>query len=206
MLYVLEAHETARDRIEEFSSVLIPKLVREQMLDCLRNPSVQILLLDAEKSATSSGRKNYYELLSELLIHRVKKGDDRNTIAGVNHAIKIVDEILDEALQGLTVAHVIKTFIPVCDKIEDGIEILNGIFSKIVYDDLPMGIEWLEHLDSLKAVRVNNFGRLKKLEQFYPEHLSGYTDVGIKKDSDVYNQSIDILNNANIPLDVFCRS
>lgn len=200
--YSTEAHETAYKRIKEFSTVLVPKLVREQLLDSLRDPSVQILLMDAEKSATASGKENDYELLSELLIHRVKKGNNRSIVAGVNHAVKIVDEISDEALQGLTVAHSIESFIPVCDGIEDGLRALSVLFDNIIYDDLPKGREWEEHLDILNAIRINPFGELKKIEQFYSEQLSGYVDIGIKKTSDNYNKAVNILKNVQLPLDV----
>ena len=197
-----EAYAITNERINEYSKVLVPKLVREELLDYLMDPSVQILLLETEKSATASGKKNDYELLSELLIHRVKKGNNRNVMAAVNHAVKIVDEISDEALQGLTLAHSIEAFIPVNDTIEEELKNLDVLFSKLIYDKLPLGNEWLDHLDILNAVRINHFGGMKKMGDFYTEQLSGYVDVGIMKSSDNYSKAIGILNEANVPLDV----
>lgn len=44
-----------------------------------------------------------YSLLSELLIHRLQSGQERNVRVEVSRAIEIVSEVSDEALQGLTV-------------------------------------------------------------------------------------------------------
>ena len=42
----------------------------------------------------------------------MKKGDDRNIRAGISHAVRIVDEISDEALLGLTVFYIVSNYLP----------------------------------------------------------------------------------------------
>src|SRR5690606_38925229 len=61
---------------------------------------------------------------------------------------------------------------------------------------------WLDHLDILDAIRVSNFGSLKKIEQYYSEMLSGYIDVGIEKNSDDYNKAIELLKNNRLPQNI----
>lgn len=128
--YSLESQKIAEERIQLFADDLIPKLVKNSLLNGLKEPSVQMLLLDAQKTAASTERATDYSLLSELLIHRVKKGDDRNIRAGISRAVEIVDEITDEALLGLTVAHSVVSFMPALGEIGKGISILNDLFSK----------------------------------------------------------------------------
>ena len=202
--YSQEAHEVAKERINQFVDDLIPKLVRDNLLESLSDPGIQILLTDAQKTAASTERQADYALLSELLIHRVKKGSDRSIRSGVNQAVKIVDEITDEGLLALTVIHSVEAFLPIAVDIESGLRILEELFSKVIYSTLPKGSLWMDQLDVLKVIRINPFGALKKIDEFYSEQLSGYVDVGIEKCSDNYIKATDILKKANLPNDIIC--
>lgn len=202
--YSQEAHTIAESRIQLFANDLIPKLVKASLLDELKDPSIQILLSEAQKTAASSERPVDYSLLSELLIHRVKKGNNRNVRAGVSRAVEIVDEISDEALLGLTAAHSVSHFIPLTGNIESGITVLANLFNKVLYDLPPTGNVWLEHLDILDALRINQFGRLKKIDQYYSEQFSGYIDVGINKATDDFQKAIALAKESNLPADILC--
>lgn len=72
--------------------------------------------------------------------------------------------------------------------------ILNNLFGKVIYGQLPSGNDWLDHLDILNTVRLSSFGQMKKVQQYYPEALHGYIDVGIKKDSENHTKAIEILD------------
>jgi hypothetical protein len=90
--------------------------------------------------------------------------------------------------------HVINRFIPTTGIISEGLGALNDLYSKIIYDDLPKGVEWLEHLDVLGAVRISSIASMKKMFMYMTEKLNGYICVGIAIDSEAYNQAKDILN------------
>ena len=202
--YSQEAQEIAKKRINRLADDLIPKLVKANFLESLKDPSVQILLTEAQKSAASTERPADYALLSELLLHRVAKGKDRNVRAGVSHAVKIVDEITDEALLALTVAYSVSRWIPISGSLDEGLHALDALFGKIMYACLPTGSAWIEHLDILDAIRINSFGSLKKADQYYPEQLTGYIDVGIDKTSENYQKALEIIKSANLPNDILC--
>lgn len=202
--YTQEARAVAKERMDLFANDLIPRLVKNNLLEELKDPSIQILLSEAQKSAASTERIADYSLLSELLIHRVKNGLNRNIRAGINRAVKIVDEITDESLLGITVAYSVSQWIPVAGNLYDGLNILNSLFGKIIYANLPKGREWLEHLDVLDAVRIDSFGSLKKIDQYYSEVLSGYIDVGIDKASENYQKAIELVKEAYLPNDILC--
>jgi hypothetical protein len=97
------------------------------------------------------------------------------------------------------VAHAVNNFLPLSGDACQGLDVLNNLFGKIFYGQLPSGQEWLDHLDVLNTVRLSSFGSLKKVQQYYPEVLSGYIDVGIKKDSEDYTKAIEILDANNLP-------
>ncbi|MFN8309784.1 MAG: LPO_1073/Vpar_1526 family protein [Chitinophagales bacterium] len=201
--YSQEALTIANTRVAEFENRLLPKMEAvEGALEAFADPSFQLLLVEAQKTAASTERPVDYDLLAELLIHRFQKGENRITRAGISRAVEIVDEISDEALLGLTVFHSVSHFFPASGDILQGLNVLNDLFGKLFYSKLPTGNEWLDHLDILDAVRMNSLGGLKKIQQYYPEMLVGYIDVGIEKESENFQKAQEILTNARLPLNV----
>ena len=198
--YSQEALNIANSRVREFENRLLPKMAQvEGALEAFADPSFQLILVEAQKTAASTERPADYDLLSELLIHRFQKGANRIARAGISLAVEIVDKVSDEALLGLTVSHAVSSFLPSSGDINQGLDVLNELFGKIFYRELPGGQDWLDHLDILDAVRLTPFGGLKKLGQYYPEVLPGYVDVGIAKKSENHDRAIEILNNHNLP-------
>lgn len=198
--YSQEALNLANARVIEFENRLMPKMAQvEGALEAFADPSFQLLLVEAQKTAASTERPADYDLLSELLIHRFQKGENRIARAGISLAVEIVDKISDEALLGLTVTHAINSFTPVSGDIYQGLDVLNDLFGKIFYSQLPVGQDWLDHLDILDAVRLNPFGGLKKVQQYYTEQLHGYVDVGINMNSESHNKAIEIIKNRSLP-------
>lgn len=198
--YSQEALEIANARVNEFENSLMPKMEKvDGALEAFSDPSFQLLLVEAQKTAASTERPADYDLLSELLVHRFIKGNNRIARAGISLAVDIVDKVSDEALLGLTVAHSINSFIPLSGNIQEGLDALNNLFGKVMYGQLPSGNDWLDHLDILNTVRLSSFGHLKKVQQYYPKILHGYIDVGIKKDSENYTKAKEILDSNNLP-------
>lgn len=163
----------------------------------LAEPSFQILLNEAQKVAAATEREKDYELLSELIVHRIKKGGNRKIRVGINEAIKIVGEIDDDALQGLTLVYSL-VFFPKMGGILEGLDILDKMFGKLMYDNLPTGTDWIEHLDLLRAVRIESASKFKKTQEIYSDKLNGYVCNGIKQDSEQYNEALRILKENKI--------
>lgn len=197
--YTEDAYRIADERIGVFESRLMPRIMNvEGAMPSFSDPVFQVLLRHAQVSAATTEREADYDLLTELLVCHVQKGNDRKNRAGINRAVEIVGEIDNEALCGLTVAHALASFSPVTGNTIDGIKVLNNLFSKIIYQALPSGSEWLDHLDILGAVRIMSFGNVKKTAEFYSSSLAGYTCVGIKAESEEYKKAADILDAAKI--------
>lgn len=192
--FAQEALKVANSRVSEFESILLPKMEKiDGAFEAFTDPSFQILLSEAQKTAASTERPADYDLLSELLVHRFAKGENRIVRAGVNRAVEIVDEISDDALLGLTAFHTVNTFFPSTGDIYQGLDVLDGLFGNIFYGKLPTGRDWLDHLDILDAVRLNSFGGLIRLDEYYSKELYGYVDVGIRKNSEDFARAIDII-------------
>lgn len=194
-----EATATATARIEEFTTTLIPRIERiEADFHSFSEPDFQFSLRSAQKTAASTDREADYEMLSELLVHRIEKKGDRKTRASISKAVEIVNEVDDDALCALTVVYAMENWAPVTGIISDGLQTLNRLFQSLLYHVLPQNFDWAYHLDVLNALRVSSL-KLNKLEDCYPSWLNGYTCVGIQKDSETYKQALDILDSVELP-------
>ena len=201
--YSEEALKIANKRVFELENRLMPKMEKvDGAMEAFADPSFQLLLVEAQKTAAASERSADYDLLAELLIHRFKKGENRVTRAGINRAVKIVDEISDDSLLGLTISHCISSFIPMTGEINQGLDVLNNLFGKIFYEELPTGNNWLDHLEILDTIRISSFGSLKKIQQYYSEVLSGYIDTGIEINSQNHKDTIEILTKNGLPVTI----
>lgn len=201
-----EAREIALERVGKFEDDLIPKIEKiEGAINSFADPDFQFALTSAHKTAAATERKNDYELLSELLIHRVHKKDNKNSCAGISRAIEIVDDISDDALLGLTVCFAVQQYAPLSGDITEGLSVLDDLFGKIGIQSLPNGEEWLDHLDILDAIRVSTVSSLRKYEEYIQGKIPGYFVGGIKKESEEHMQAIDLLNNSALPTQIICE-
>ena len=189
-----EANEIATERNKKFSAKLIKIMKTENALTAFADPSFQLLLKEAQKRAAATEREPDYDLLSELMLHRFKKGKNRNLRAGIVRAIEVIDQISDDALAALTVLYSAQAFTPTSGSMEDGLKALADLFDKLLYAELPNGHNWLDHLDILDAVRISSLGRVKELEEYWPQLLDGYVKKGIKIDSDNHKKALDLIS------------
>jgi hypothetical protein len=204
--YTQEALAIANSRVAEFENQLLPKMeALDGALEAFADPSFQILLVEAQKTAASTERPADYALLSELLIHRFQKGENRIVRAGISRAIGIVDVISDDALLGLTILHSASGFFPRVGDIHFGLDVLNSLFGKLFYNKLPTGNKWLDHLDILNAVRINSFISLIKIQELYTKKLVGYIDSGIEKESENHKKAIELLTTNQLPKDMLVQ-
>lgn len=173
--YTEEARETANERIAKLENFILPRISQvDGMLESFADPAFQRLLVKAEQEAAVSERDADYELLTELLVCHVQKGDDRKNRAGIIKATEIVDMVDNDALCGLTIINTLESIKPAWGNVSEGLAILNRLYKKLEYMDLPMGIEWLEHLDALGAIRLSSgITTLKKFSEYYPGVLTG---------------------------------
>ena len=198
-----EAIQVANQRVSEFENELISKMQKiDGALNSFADPSFQFLLINAHKTAASTDRESDYELLSELLLHRIKRKEDKNTIAGINRAVKIVDEISDSALLALTMVYCIQNFKPITSNVFNGLDEMNEFLGIICYDDFPSDSQWLDHLDILDAIRIYQYGlgKMNSFEEIYCKLMSGYCALGIKIESENYSKACELLSEANLSI------
>lgn len=90
-------------------------------------------------------------------------------------------------------------YFPLNGSISDGLSVMEELFKKLLYGKLPIGTEWIEHLDLLDALRISPFQSFKKMEEYYVELLPGYACAGIKKGTEKYETAKEMLRKEGIP-------
>lgn len=193
--YFANADELAQKRMSDFENKFIPKLAKiENALEIFNDPAFKLVYRKAQIQAATTTREDDYNILSELLIHRYKKQNNKASCIGINGAINIVEQISDDCLTALTViTAILLGTSPTIGNISEGLNEMNKLFENILVCPLPDTNDWLDQLDILKAIRLNPFGRLNKIEEFFLQNLDGYFCVGIEKKSENYQQALNLL-------------
>lgn len=202
--YTQEAYRIAEERITCFENKLLPRIEEiENAIPMFADPALQVQLKNAQRAAAVSESDEDYELLTELIVAHVEKGFDKKNRTGIQKAVEIVGMIDNDALCALTVAHAINSYLPIQGTAKEGLKVLNELFSKLIYEKLPEGIDWLDHLDVLGAIRINQYGNMKKLSEYYTVQLNGYACVGIEKQSKDYWRALELLASIDLNQNVF---
>lgn len=202
-----EAQRIAMERVQQLEEKVIPKMLNyDKSLSFFADPAFQFLIRKAQMVAASTERVADYDMLADLILHRVEQTEDRHRRLGISKAIEIIDQISDEALVGISMFYALSKFLPTSDDIHEGLSVLNDLYRKILCEyDLPTGDNWLEHLDVLNAIRlgVKGIGSFKKMKDYMPTMLRKYLVAGAGNDSEEYAQLKEEFNACNLPLSTF---
>lgn len=198
--YSEESFETAGGRVEQLDVRYIKQLADAGLLGALADPAYQVTLRKAQLGAASTERESDYDLLAGLLTDRAKRSGDRPVRAGINRAVEIIDQLDDEALAGLTVMTLITSLIPAARSITQGIQAMETILSQVMEgQQLPAGVDWLEHLDILDAVRIDRVQSFKPFPEYWCGRTPGYLAVGVLADSEEELRGIQELAEIGLP-------
>lgn len=198
--YTKDAYAIADKRVKIFEDKVMAKFIDvENAINSFADPSFQFLLKSAQKVAASTEREVDYELLSELLLNRTQIGEDRNVRAGIVKAVEIIDYVSDEALLGLTVTYAISYLNPNGIDITKTLEVIDGMFEKLCYSNLPVGEVWIRNLQLLNAININRLSDMVKLESHYSNKL---LELGIKRGSENYKKAVELLEENGLSDDV----
>lgn len=199
-----EAVSIAEDRVRQLEDKLLPKMMAyDSSLKFFADPAFQFTLRQAQMTAASSDRESDYDILSDLLLHRLEQADRQRRL-GICKAIEVVDKISDEALIALSIVYAISRFEPTSDDMLKGLSTLDDLYGELLaHHQLPSTEDWLEHLDLLSAIRlgVKGIGTLKKIQELMAMRLSKYLVSGIEKNSEEFNGIKSEFIQCGIPLD-----
>ncbi|GAA1942310.1 LPO_1073/Vpar_1526 family protein [Agromyces allii] len=172
-----QARATLELRLQAFEGRLIPSLAEHGLLDAFADPAFIRALKKAQEAAASTEREADYDMLTALLKDRAEHPRDRPKLAGIERSIEIVDRVDDEALRGLTVFVALTGWRPGFD-ISGGLDAYDKALASLLDGPLPMGSDWLDHLDILDAVRLNTLSSMKDFDTYVAERMPGFLAPG----------------------------
>ena len=194
-----EGMAIAEKRIQKLEEKLLPRIQSlEEDFSSFSDPSFQILIKKAQITAGCSEREIDYGLLTELIAHRINNKRNIKKKTSVEKAVEIVDKIDNDALCGLTLFYAMNRFLPASGIIEEGLQAIDDLYSKCQYEDLPNGQEWLDNLEILGTIRINQINSFDRCEDYLTNFCDGYACVGIKKSSQEYEDCCELLKSVQI--------
>lgn len=197
--FTADANAYANERVRKLEEALIPKMQQiDGALTAFADPSFQFLLISAQKAAAATERDSDYDMLSQLLIYRITKGQARKNRAGISRAIEVIDKIDDDALCALTVLYAAHHLVPVAGSCKAGLDALADLFEKLMYMELPKGTDWIEHLDILDAVRIHSSQPLIEFDKYCSTMMPGYSCAGIRVGTEAYRNALDQLKSVEL--------
>lgn len=203
----LIASDVAFERINNYIDTLIPRLVKSEVIQAFSDPAIQVLLNKTERTAICTSRKSDYEMLSELLINRVRKDNDYVIKAATNKAVEIIEDISEEALLGITLLFAIQNLVPEAGISNVGLKVLDSLYGKLINtDNLPAGQYWVENLELVQAIRIIPFSVASKFNEMLFKRLEGYFMDGIDNNSEQYKKTIKKLNDAHLPTNLLIKN
>lgn len=203
----LVATEVALKRLNEYNETLINKLVKYEMLQAFSDPEIQMLFRKTERTAICTDREFDYEMLSELLAHRVKKDKDYVVKAAINKSVEIIEDISEEALLGLTLLFAIISIEPSRGTASEGLAILDSLFEKLIAGNkLPSGRAWIDNLEIVQAIKIMPYSSLPKFNEYFNKKLDGYFKDGIEVNSEKYYKIINDLKNVGLSENVLIEN
>lgn len=203
----LVATEVALKRLNEYNETLINKLVKYEMLQAFSDPAIQMLFRKTERTAVCTDREFDYEMLSELLAHRVKKDKDYVVKAAINKSVEIIEDISEEALLGLTLLFAIISLRPESGIVSDGLAVLDSLFGRLIAgNELPSGRTWIDNLEIVQVVKIIPYSSISKFNDHFNKKLDGYFKDGIEVNSEKYNKIINDLKNVGLSENVLIKN
>lgn len=203
--WTYEALSIANERVQALENKVLPKFIEiDKTLRFFSDPSFQFTLRQTQMTAAASDRDYDIDLLADLLVHSVEEKGDRKRELGISKAIEVVNKIDYQALVGLSVMYAMSMYVPNALYLSEGLKALDKLYGELIGEsELPIGYDWLEHLDLLSAIRIHPAGvsQFKKVEDYFLHKLQSYFRVGLESNSELLAHIKSEFLRVSIPLD-----
>ena len=200
--YFVLGQDLANSRMQNLEDVVMNRFKSiENGYFAFSDPSFILSYRKAKIQSAITDEESSYQMLSELLVHRHEKRDQKYSKTAIDGAIEIVNQIPDASLVALTIFTCINNnILPTVNQLDAGLRILSNLYSSILICDLPIDSKWMDQLDILKAIRIDNVNKFKTFKEIIGDLMSNYSKAGIKKDSQEYIDALEIEKRNNIKI------
>lgn len=202
--YGIIAEEKANERINKFENITLEKIHNlEVSLDAFKKPELRVFVSECYKSAVQTDLDSDYDVLSELLLERIKNDGNRVVYSSLKYATQIIPDLDSSALLSLTVYYCAYNLMAEAIKPLEVIRRLDELYKNILYDKLPEKSNWIEQLEILRCIKTQQFYMPLSYIEHFKKTYSAFFEIGIKENSDNYFKATEILSENQIPRAIF---
>lgn len=152
-----QASELAIKRAEELVNKFLADFVEQRIpLETLKDPDMQFMLIEGQKTFARSGSKEKGDLLLNLLLDRASERGDSFRKIILNEAIGVISKLNSEHLNALSMLLVVRHYLD--PDISSMVEIMNYINTYVIpfTINLPYNSLFYDHLTSTGCCYTNN--------------------------------------------------
>lgn len=202
--YGIIAEEKANERINKFENITLEKIHNlEASLDAFKKPELRVFVSECYKSAVQTDLDSDYDVLSELLLERIKNDGNRAIYSYLKYATQIIPDLDSNALLALTVYFCAYDLIFNATRPLDVMRMMDELYKNVLYAKLPEKSDWIEQLEILRCIKTHQFYMPLSYIEHFKKTYSAFFEIGIKENSENYVKTIEILNQNKIPSDIF---
>ena len=202
--YGIIAEEKANERINKFEDITLEKIHNlEVSLDAFKKPELRVFVSECYKSAVQTDLDSDYDVLSELLLERIKNDGNRVVYSSLKYAIQVIPDLDSSALLSLTAYYCAYNLMAEAIRPLEVIRTLDELYKNILYDKLPEKSNWIEQLEILRCIKTQQFYMPLSYIDYFKKTYSAFFEIGIKENSDNYFKAVQILSENQIPSDIF---
>lgn len=202
--YGIIAEEKANERINKFENTTLEKIHNlEASLDAFKKPELRVFVSECYKSAVQTDLDSDYDVLSELLLERIKNDGNRAIYSYLKYATQIIPDLDSNSLLALTVYFCAYDLIFNATRPLDVMRMMDELYKNVLYAKLPEKSDWIEQLEILRCIKTHQFYMPLSYIEHFKKTYSAFFEIGIKENSENYVKTIEILNQNKIPSDIF---
>ena len=202
--YGIIAEEKANERINKFENITLEKIHNlEASLDAFKKPELRVFVSECYKSAVQTDLDSDYDVLSELLLERIKNDGNRAIYSYLKYATQIIPDLDSNALLALTVYFCTYNLTFKATRPLDVMRMMDELYKNVLYAKLPEKSDWIEQLEILRCIKTHQFYMPLSYIEHFKNTYSAFFEIGIKENSDNYVKAIEILNQNKIPCVIF---
>lgn len=204
---VEQAKEVAIERVTLLENKVL-QLIEDKVnkFDAFADPAFIYSLNKAQASACISEKETDFDVLSQLLLHRVQHGEDYYRRLGINKAIEIIGQVSDDALRGLSIYYIMSHVRFNKPNLSDLLQKMESICTNLLDGEkLPTGDAWIQHFDLLSVVKSGNFGiaKMKRFDDYVKNYMNQFFVSGLPENSESLANIKEEFKSKSIPLDLF---
>ena len=173
-------------QLEKFTTLIIPRLTREEYRKAFEQPDYLLNVTEAQKSAIRTDSEDDLLLLADILEQRaqIAQPTPRHKMA-TRKALDVVGQLSQDDLDTLTLLWYGSYMTPNANIFEQSIAVLNQHIAPFIAGGIPKNNSWVADLDILDCVNVSSSGlnHLKSFAQIFAENkYPGYFALGMESE------------------------